>query len=341
MKISGQINSIQILRGIAALVVLLSHANHKTVQLGIQDANIFSWGGIGVDIFFIISGFIMMLVTNKDSSKLQFISNRIIRIIPAYWTVSFLALGVYLIAPSLVNSSGGQTGIIQSFTLIKIPFDIKFLVQNGWTLTFEFFFYLTFIFFINRSGSQKVFLTFILFLFIDIVFLSTGEGIRSFLNDPIKYEFIFGAALFLIYSGSLKEKVFGLLLIISASFAAKLFSVSIAVRTIEFGLPALFFVGGLISIEQLLLKYKDKIKYPLFLGEISYSLYLIHPFIIQTIAILTKKIFFLQYSPLFYFLVILFSMIASCIFHHLIEKKLTMKIKESLVLKSRFKSRVE
>ncbi|HHT7530850.1 TPA: acyltransferase family protein [Raoultella planticola] len=341
MKISGQINSIQILRGIAAFVVLLSHANHKTMQLGLQDTNLFSWGGIGVDIFFIISGFIMMLVTNKNSSKLQFISNRIIRIIPAYWTVSFLALGVYLIAPSLVNSSGGQTGIIQSFTLIKIPFDIKFLVQNGWTLTFEFFFYLTFIFFINRSGAQKVFFTFLLFLFIDVIFLFSSEGTRSFLNDSIKYEFIFGAALFLIYTGSLNEKIVGLLLITLASFAAKLLSASVAVRTIEFGLPALLFVGGLISIERLLLQCKDKIKHSLFLGEISYSLYLIHPFVIQTVAIITKKIKFLQYAPLFYFLVIIFSIIASNIFYHLIEKKLTTKIRDISVSKSRLKSGVD
>lgn len=327
MKNSGQIYSVQILRGVAALVVLFSHVNHKTLQLGFQTTNIFSWGGIGVDIFFIISGFIMMLVTNKDSSKLQFISNRVIRIIPAYWTVTVIALGVYLVAPSLVNSSGGQTGILQSFTLLKIPYDIKFLVQNGWTLTFEFFFYLTFIFFIKMNGVKKAFLTFIIFVVIDVLFLSINKDTKSFLNDTIKYEFIFGASLFLIYAGSFKEKLAGLALIVVSAFAAKFLSTSIMVRAIEFGLPALLFCGVLISIEQLFLKYKRKIQLPLFLGEISYSLYLIHPFVIQTVAIFAKKVIFLQNTLLFYTVVIVISIIASNVFYHIIEKNLTMKIK--------------
>lgn len=205
MKNSGQIYSVQILRGVAALVVLFSHINHKTLQLGVQTTNIFSWGGIGVDIFFIISGFIMMLVTNKDSSKLQFISNRVIRIIPAYWTVTIIALGVYLVAPSLVNSSGGQTGILQSFTLLKIPYDIKFLVQNGWTLTFEFFFYLTFIFFIKMNGVKKAFLTFIIFVVIDVLFLFLNKDTKSFLNDTIKYEFSLALLYFLFTPARLKK----------------------------------------------------------------------------------------------------------------------------------------
>ncbi len=326
MKFSGQINSVQILRGIAALVVILYHTNHKTIQLGMQADNVFSWGEIGVDIFFIISGFIMMLVTEKQISKLKFFKDRVTRIIPAYWTVTLIALIAFLLAPSLVNSSGGETGVVQSFTLIKIPYDIKFLVQNGWTLTFEFFFYIILAFFINQERVRKLGFSLLAFIIIDMLFATINKDAESFLNDPIKYEFIFGASLYLILSGTLREKLTGIAFIIIAALSATSMSFTYT-RTIEAGLPALIFVLTIISIERVLISHKDKVKPMLYLGEISYSLYLVHPFVIQAIAIAAKKIKYLQNTSVFFLLVIVVSIIASHVFYMIIEKGLTKRIK--------------
>ncbi|HEO8932587.1 TPA: acyltransferase [Serratia marcescens] len=326
MKFSGQINSVQILRGIAALVVILYHTNHKTIHLGMQADNVFSWGEIGVDIFFIISGFIMMLVTEKQISKLKFFKDRVTRIIPAYWTVTLIALIAFLLAPSLVNSSGGETGVVQSFTLIKIPYDIKFLVQNGWTLTFEFFFYIILAFFINQERVRKLGFSLLAFIIIDMLFATINKDAESFLNDPIKYEFIFGASLYLILSGTLREKLTGIAFIIIAALSATSMSFTYT-RTIEAGLPALIFVLTIISIERVLISHKDKVKPMLYLGEISYSLYLVHPFVIQAIAIAAKKIKYLQNTSVFFLLVIVVSIIASHVFYMIIEKGLTKRIK--------------
>ena len=57
---------------------------------------------------------------------------------------SVFALIVFLISPNLINSSGGETGIFESFFLI--PNGSKFLINNGWTLSYEFYYYFIFSF---------------------------------------------------------------------------------------------------------------------------------------------------------------------------------------------------
>ena len=100
-----------------------------------------------MELFFIISGFIMCHTTQSSQGRWKdvghFMVNRFTRILPLYWLLTALALVVFLIAPDKVNSSGGDTKIWQSFLLV--PSEGKFLIMNGWTLTYEFFFYLLFL----------------------------------------------------------------------------------------------------------------------------------------------------------------------------------------------------
>lgn len=122
------IYSIQYLRGIAALLVVLHHATHKGFQYGNSSLDWLKIDSSGVDLFFIISGFIMCYTThNKSIDFYTFIKNRIERIIPLYWFFSVLALIIFLIAPQYVNSSGGNTGVLASFLLI--PNGQKYLVN--------------------------------------------------------------------------------------------------------------------------------------------------------------------------------------------------------------------
>jgi exopolysaccharide production protein ExoZ len=109
-KNKTNLQSIQIMRGIASLLVLLNHISVKGYQYGNGALKGFSVGGAGVDLFFIISGYIMDQRLNFS----QFIIRRIKRIIPLYWLVTTIALIVYLYKPNLINSSGGKTGILVS-----------------------------------------------------------------------------------------------------------------------------------------------------------------------------------------------------------------------------------
>ena len=73
------LNSVQYLRAMAALLVVGYHINSYQVYLM-----------SGVDIFFVISGFIMWQSTRGGTSPRQFLTNRLIRIVPLYWLVTFL-----------------------------------------------------------------------------------------------------------------------------------------------------------------------------------------------------------------------------------------------------------
>ena len=126
--------SIELLRFLAATAVVFVHIP------------IVKFGNIGVDIFFAISGFVMMLST--ESSSKNFFLKRIIRVAPTYY---IFTLGVFfsaLIAPSVLNNTTADfSQLVQSF--LFVPFDkngvghypILFL---GWTLNYEMYFYLLF-----------------------------------------------------------------------------------------------------------------------------------------------------------------------------------------------------
>src|SRR5687768_4763171 len=140
-KNATNIESIQIMRGIAAVMVVLLHISVKGGQYGNGALGGFLIGGAGVDLFFIISGYIMCISTaGKQLNFYEFFLHRIQRIIPLYWFSTTVALGIYLYNPGLINTSGGETSIWASYTLI--PTRNRLLNSNGWTLSFEFFFYL-------------------------------------------------------------------------------------------------------------------------------------------------------------------------------------------------------
>ncbi|WP_313159776.1 acyltransferase family protein, partial [Mixta calida] len=135
--------SVQLLRALAAIMVVMHHITIKAGQYHNNALSGFHIGEFGVDLFFIISGYIMCYTTEgKKIVPWVFIQRRIKRIIPLYWVMTAIALAVYLVAPAMVNASGGETSILASWTLF--PLGKKLLVNNGWTLSYEFLFYLTF-----------------------------------------------------------------------------------------------------------------------------------------------------------------------------------------------------
>lgn len=104
-------------------------------------------GQFGVDIFFVISGFIMFYALNREAvTAFEFMLRRVLRIVPLYW---FMTLAFMLIS-LLIPSSAGQGGNIASFalSLLFIPHEnpsgigLYPLLTVGWTLNFEMFFYL-------------------------------------------------------------------------------------------------------------------------------------------------------------------------------------------------------
>ena len=132
-----QVVSIQYLRGFAALLVLVYHVGLLLPGSGIR----FAIGGIGVDIFFVISGFIIWL-TGRHLAPGEFVLRRLLRLVPLYWAVTVaVAVGIVI-----TGGSVGWSELFHSLAFLAHPptdpdLPPKPILSVGWTLNLEMLFY--------------------------------------------------------------------------------------------------------------------------------------------------------------------------------------------------------
>jgi len=319
--------SIQYLRGIAALLVVLSHVAWKGRQYSTDPLDFFRIGESGVDIFFVISGFIMCYTTAKSSgtpaASLVFLKNRVRRIIPLYWVLTALVLPVFLLFPGKVNSGGGTTEVLNSFLLI--PTDNKYLIQAGWTLSYEFFFY--FIFSIGmltgKMLGQALTVYCLGILFYLGIWLRPTSVWGQFLTDPMLVEFAFGILLYNLKIGGMLSRRIGAICIAASTallLAVNFELLELPYRCFRLGLPAFMLCYGLVSFED------DLLKRPLAplktLGDLSYSLYLIHPFPLAILGIFWYRFVGKEWGGLFTALLIAAAVFAGWACYRYLELRL-------------------
>jgi len=289
------------MRGLAALLVVLFHIN-AVINNGKNDPSTFGafWtrGYSGVDMFFVISGFVMVYVTrnlqNGAKNALSFIYARISRIYPLWWVFASLMMLYFWLsygqpaAPDKVSGDKILPHILKSLFLLPQYHDPVFGV--GWTLIHEMMFYL--IFALGLLFDRKFLSTWILvWAGVIVLFGIVGNTLpthsRSFsqlLVSPMNLEFIFGALagiLFLRFKNVPKPLALSLFIIGIILF---LISLTIAdpmnkfalnwFRVFVFGLPCAFIVLGASWVEQ----PNNEVKSSVFvvLGDWSYSIYLSH-----------------------------------------------------------------
>lgn len=144
-----RLDHIQALRGIAALLVMISHLLIVERKYS-PDQILGDWaiyGMVGVDLFFVISGFIMVYVMWERPRGIkasgEFLYSRAARIYPLYWIISAVLLALWFVRPDMVFSSiQTSPDIFKSFALW--PQDREPLLAVGWTLVHEMYFYLVF-----------------------------------------------------------------------------------------------------------------------------------------------------------------------------------------------------
>ncbi|HVJ42080.1 MAG TPA: acyltransferase [Dongiaceae bacterium] len=258
--------SIQVMRAVAALAVLLFHQS------------LLSIGYAGVDIFFVISGFIMGSVGERERPG-DFMAHRLIRIVPLYWAVT---LGMCLMAfvPGLfANFTFDGPSLLKS--LFFIPYaqpngEIWPLVVPGWTLNYEMLFYL--VFWLGLVARRPLIVTALLLgslIFSGLIFHPQNAVWRSW-SDPLLLEFV--AGLVLSRLDWLRGRAVGggllLLGVLGYGLAAYIGGDTGAWRPIILGLPAFALVSGALALERANawpnLRPLERI------GDWSYSLYLLH-----------------------------------------------------------------
>jgi exopolysaccharide production protein ExoZ len=290
-----KLQNIQALRGIAVLSVVLYHLLTVEEKYGGSQtilSSLFQFGMFGVDLFFVISGFVMISITRGKfqcrQEVLRFFYHRVARIYPTYWVYTFLVLGVFLIKPSWVNSSqGNQVDILASFLLL--PSQTLPLIMVGWTLIHEMYFYLIFTLILMLVPEKKILLAISLWAFTIIfmnLFLASNTPTINIITHPLTLEFIGGCYLAIIYyRKNTKIKVRTLLIsafLISliALYAFQYYqSITGNIepqgwwRVLIFGIPAMLLVYCFTNAERSgYIIHSSLVK----VGDASYSIYLSH-----------------------------------------------------------------
>lgn len=195
--------SLQALRAFAAWVVVCHHFMqiffdfHATGPIGqlLTDR-----GAIGVDIFFVISGLVIYLSTrDKSIEPRQFLLNRVMRIVPAYWFYTAL-MAMLLLAFSQWMPHQEFAWHHLFLSLLFIPaenpggYGLYPTLNVGWTLNFEMFFYLLFgLAFLVRQRHHLLLVSAALLLVSEV--LGRVGVLSHFYNNDIIYEFLLGIGL--------------------------------------------------------------------------------------------------------------------------------------------------
>ena len=282
-----ELNQIQWLRAIAAILVVITHFTGKAYSVKLLGYE-FSSGAIGVDIFFIISGFIMMYVSDiKKQYPIKFIFNRFIRILPVHYFFLFILISIYLIKPDVINSSVSKTYVWESFLLVPaLRNDAEYLNPVIWTLCYEMMFYFIFSVSLNLNNltSSAVATTLVITAIVFSGFMYKGDNIYiSAATDSISLEFCFGMLLYIFYKkGYLSFHWLGpLLLSVILYITLKQFDFY---RFIKLGIPSVLIFVSFINMKNC------KVVFLNFLGKISYEIYICHIMVISSSYLILKHL---------------------------------------------------
>jgi exopolysaccharide production protein ExoZ len=312
-----QLWTVQWLRAAAALMVVVGHSQSAVAMLmrstggNYTRSALLPWGA-SVDLFFVISGFIMVHASRRlfgtRRAWVGFLKGRLKRIIPLYWLTTTVYLAV-LIAATL---KGGDpfprvSGILASY--LFVPADtwgngrLFPVFDLGWTLNYEMFFYALFavaVGFTRRRAAGLVILMLLVFVALGL-FVPPSAGAAWFWTRPIMVDFGLGLVVGLAMAEEIRLPAALRVALVLASAAmlvadpTHLFNGPLGStvandwpRVIVSGIPSALLLAGAVlgPGPRHLGMYAPLTK----LGDASYSLYLLHPFALMAMEKLVQKV---------------------------------------------------
>jgi len=274
-----RLHALQYLRAFAAFIVVYSHA---TLQVPEWQSVLPATGTYGVDIFFVISGFIMVYITKPTNTPKQFIKNRIRRVVPLYWFFTLLMALVLFFVPSVF-----KTGEFQWHTVLQSLFFIPhYSIQNpsyiwpivapGWSLNYEMYFYTTFA--LSLFLPQRFRVAMVIGCIGTLWLLATISGsqiaILRFLAEPSVFEFIAGMLLAVLWQQGFQLTPRIAWVFVFAGLVWATFAPEHLHHWISISLPSTLIVFGCLYLAL------PNNRVGTLLGDASYALYLSHIFVL-------------------------------------------------------------
>jgi len=271
-----RLHALQYLRAVAALAVVYSHA---VIQVDAYESQLTEWGSFGVDIFFVISGFIMVYIAKPTDTPKAFFINRVRRVVPLYWFFTFIMAAILILAPSLFKTSifswkalATSLFFIPDYSIAN-PAVVWPIVAPGWSLNYEMYFYLLFA--ISLMLVQRYRILFISIaistIFLLAHLLDNQSAITTFYKDGIVFEFVFGMLLAQMWKKGQSLPQWAAIACIIGGFTVMFMQLPLP-RLFEFGVPAFFIVTGCVYLKV------GANRFFLLLGDSSYALYISHIF---------------------------------------------------------------
>ena len=295
-SVPGNVTSIQFLRFVAAALVVFVHAS-EAVSQRLQGSmsetflqNAF-FGASGVHIFFVISGFIMVYTSfhkknDGTFSSSTFLSRRFVRIYPIYFV--YCAFYIYFYHNFLgtpLLSIGELIG-----ALLLVPGYSSKIIGPGWTLAYEVYFYLCFsvAMMLGLKNGIRALTAFFLASISLRFFVDTSPQAIFVFTNSLLIEFLLGAWIGYavvsdVHIGNLHAKLL-LLLGLTGFIAGIIFGFARLPSVLAWGAPSALLVGGSVFIERNG-RIPTLIRKCAFLGDSSYSLYLIHVLLIDILIL--------------------------------------------------------
>ena len=301
-----QIEPIQSLRAFAALAVVVGHAQTEALVAATKRGEVFAvshllpWGA-GVDLFFAISGFIMVVASERlfaaPGGTATFVTRRLTRIVPLYW----LATTLYVAIQFATRKPVGGADLVASY--LFWPRDVygdgvlRPIYALGWTLQYEMAFYALFAPAIGLPRRRAV----VLVASVLAAGVAIGcawplpAGPLAFWTQPIVLEFALGMAVGLAWRKGFRLPAWARVGLGAAALAALAFdgldaahqavtwiTPTDGARVLSWGLPtALLVVAAALGPRA---ASPRRLCGTVALGDASYALYLVHPFVVGTLV---------------------------------------------------------
>ncbi|MBC7483865.1 MAG: acyltransferase [Rhizobacter sp.] len=274
--------SVQYLRAVAALMVVWHHAREQLPGLKLFFPGEF--GPSGVDLFFVISGFIMVATTAaKPGRPGQFLLRRFVRVVPLYWILTGLLVALAWKAPQLFRSVDVTLGHVAA-SLLFIPHLSPThpgmawpILVPGWTLNFEMFFYAIFACTLFVQFRRRVWAlagVLVALVAVGVILGPFDSPVASTYTSALLLEFLLGAGIAQLWVGGHVIRPFG-----GALAAMVCGAVLLVWRDAPWPPLAQICGGGLLVAGALnpgLQRWRSRVLLPL--GDASYSIYLSHLF---------------------------------------------------------------